>query len=48
MTQSLNERLDEIWDNALVSNPCKCGNDDKWEQDIKGDITCSGCNQFVV
>ncbi len=42
---SLNERLDLIWDNA---NPCKCGNDDNWAQNIKGTIYCNECKEVVV
>ena len=39
------DKLDEIWDSA---NPCKCGNDDKWAQDIFGGIHCTLCKQEVA
>ena len=44
---SLREELDEIWDKALKESPCECGNDNKWEQDLKGTIRCVGCNELV-
>lgn len=42
---SLNEVLDLIWDSA---RPCKCGNDDNWEQQISGKIRCTECGDEVV
>ncbi|WP_165602817.1 hypothetical protein [Lederbergia galactosidilytica] len=48
MPHTLNEELDEIWLKALENNLCRCGNDDNWVQEIKGDIKCIECNQVVA
>lgn len=48
MSQDLHERLDAIWSKAAQENPCACGNDDKWEQEVNGRIRCNGCKVEVA
>jgi hypothetical protein len=43
--RDLHKNLDKIWNNA---KPCKCLNDNKWEQDIKGSIVCRGCRLKIT
>ncbi len=45
---ALKDELDTIWDNALKDSPCRCGNDDNWEQDITGVIFCSSCKEDIT
>jgi len=44
------EWYEKIWDNALRSNPCKCGNDDNWVQiaEDNGPIYCKKCGTQIV
>lgn len=45
---TLHDRLDDIWDTALLKNLCKCGNDNNWSQNIGGSIYCEKCNEDVT